>query len=69
MCLANSWKFIEEAEGRNRLTLPSEEVAMHQVVMLVTWENAQLDVRVQRRDPRHDRQVVVDIGAPIFPNG
>src|SRR5882724_2977480 len=60
---------IEEPEGRNRLTLPSEEVAMHQVVMLVTWENAQLDVRVQRRDTCHDRQVVVDIGAPIFPDG
>ena len=49
--------FIEEPEGRNRLTLPSEEVAMHEVVMLVPRENAQLDIRVQRRDTRHARRL------------
>jgi hypothetical protein len=42
---------------------------MHQVVTLVARKDMQLDVWVQRCDTRHDRRVVVDIGAPIFADG
>ena len=60
---------VKEAEGRNRLALTPEQVAMHRVVMLVAWKDTQLDGWVQRCATRHDRQVIVDIGAPIFADG
>jgi hypothetical protein len=37
--------------------------------MLAVREESQRDSRVQRRDPGHDRQVVVDIGASTLPDG
>src|SRR5919109_1148495 len=60
---------VEEPKGRDGLALATEQVAMHEVVMLVAREDTQLNLGVQRRDARHHRQVVIDIRAPVLADG
>jgi hypothetical protein len=60
---------VEEPISGDGLTLATEQIPMHEIMMLVAWEDAQLNLRVQRRDAGHDRQIIIDIRTPILANG
>jgi hypothetical protein len=41
---------------------------MHEIMVMIAREDAELNVRIQRRNAGHHRQIVVHIGTPILAN-